>query len=114
MVAALAGIFPQERPDPADLANLDAVQERWAQIEQDTQDFVENLDEAGLKQIISYTNTKGQPNVFPLWQIMLHQVNHAAQHRSKVAAMLTQLGHSPGWLDLILYLAQQKTTAEEN
>ena len=35
---------------------------------------------------------------------MLHQVNHATQHRSEVAAMLTGFGHSPGWLDLIRYL----------
>jgi uncharacterized damage-inducible protein DinB len=36
---------------------------------------------------------------------MLHQANHATQHRSEVAAMLTQFGQSPGWLDLIFYLS---------
>ena len=47
---------------------------------------------------------------------MLHQANHATQHRtplrgvlrSEVAAMLTQFGHSPGELDLLRYLEQQK------
>ena len=32
----------------------------------------------------------------PLWQQMLHQVNHATQHRSEAAVMLTQLRPLPG------------------
>jgi uncharacterized damage-inducible protein DinB len=35
---------------------------------------------------------------------MMHQVNHATQHRSEAAVMLTQFGHSPGWLDLLYYI----------
>src|SRR5216117_3285151 len=37
------------------------------------------------------------------WQ-MIHQVNHAIQHRSEAAVMLTKLGHSPGWLDLLYFV----------
>ncbi|MER3418993.1 MAG: hypothetical protein C4290_00025, partial [Chloroflexota bacterium] len=41
-----------------------------------------------------------------LWQLLLHQANHATQHRSEVAYLLTQMGHSPGDLDLLAYLLQ--------
>jgi uncharacterized damage-inducible protein DinB len=38
--------------------------------------------------------------IAPLWQLLLHNLNHATQHRSDAAQMLTDLGHSPGDLDL--------------
>jgi len=105
------GTSPTAMITPNDFADLSAVRNRWAEIEQDTQAFVAQLAEATFMQTeVAYTNTKGQSFSYPLWQLMLHQVNHATQHRSEVAAIMTQLGHSPGWLDLIMYLNLQKET----
>ncbi len=102
------GSSPTAMFDPADFADLAAIETRWDQIEQETQSFLKALNETSLERVVEYTNTKGQPYGYPLWQLMLHQVNHATQHRSEVAAMLTQFGQSPGWLDLIRYLDLQK------
>jgi uncharacterized damage-inducible protein DinB len=35
---------------------------------------------------------------------MTHQVNHATQHRSEAAVMLTRHGCSPGGMDLLYYI----------
>src|SRR5262245_52634150 len=37
----------------------------------------------------------------PVWQLMVHVVNHGTQHRSEAAALLTGEGRSPGELDLM-------------
>jgi uncharacterized damage-inducible protein DinB len=42
----------------------------------------------------------------PIWQMLVHVVNHGTQHRSEVAALLTAEGRSPGDLDLIDYAEQ--------
>jgi len=39
----------------------------------------------------------------PVWQMLVHVVNHGTQHRSEAAALLTAEGHSPGELDLFVY-----------
>ena len=46
---------------------------------------------------------KGDPFETPLWQIVLHVVNHATLHRGQVMAMLRQLGIPPPPTDLISY-----------
>ncbi|MGH2593772.1 MAG: DinB family protein, partial [Anaerolineae bacterium] len=97
-------ISPKAMLSPVEFPDLPAIRARWAQIEHDTRSFVAGLDESALGRVIEYVNTAGEPNAYPLWQMMVHQVNHATQHRSEVAMILTQFGHSPGWLDFLWYL----------
>lgn len=101
------GASPAAPLDPAAFPDLAAVRARWAEIEADTRAFVAALDAEGENspaRIVNYANSRGQRGGDPLWQLMLHQVNHGTQHRSEVAAMLTQFGHSPGELDLVRYI----------
>ena len=47
----------------------------------------------------------------PIWQMLVHVVNHGTQHRAEAAALLTAEGRSPGELDLINYAEKQTDTS---
>ncbi len=105
---SLSGFYaPQSFPD---LASLHA---RWDVIEQETKDFSLALTEESLMSPVTYTNFQGKQWSYPLWQMMLHQVNHATQHRSETAMILTTFLHSPGPLDFLVFVdfesARQKS-----
>ena len=51
----------------------------------------------------SYHDLQGKTHTTPLWQIVLHVVNHATHHRGQAAAMIRAMGHVPPPLDLIRY-----------
>ena len=98
------GRSPRAWPETTTDTDLAAIRARWHVIERDTQAFVAGLDDARLATVVEYTNMQGERWAYPLWQQMIHQVNHATQHRSEAAVLLTQLGHSPGWLDLLYFV----------
>ena len=98
------GRSPRALPEPAQFAGLAAIHARWEIVERDTQVFLGPLDAARLGQTIAYTNLEGVRWAYPLWQQMLHQVNHATQHRSEAAMLLTRHGHSPGGLDYLYFI----------
>ena len=99
------GTSPRALPSPDAFADLPAVRRRWAEIDADTRAFVAGLTRPEqLDRVVEYVNTEGQRWAYPLWQQMVHQVNHGTQHRSEVAMILTRCGHSPGWLDFLYYM----------
>jgi uncharacterized damage-inducible protein DinB len=98
------GMSPRTQLRPADFPDLAAIRSHWDGLERETRAFVERVGEAELARVIRYTNAKGESWAYPLWQMLIHQVNHATQHRSEAAMLLTQMGCSPGDLDLLIYV----------
>jgi uncharacterized damage-inducible protein DinB len=101
------GRSPRAVLDAQQFPDLPSIGRHWEGIERETQVFVAALSDAQLTREVEYTNMEGERWTYPLWQQMLHQVNHATQHRSEAAVMLTQHGHSPGWLDFLYYIDLQ-------
>ena len=46
----------------------------------------------------------------PVWQMLVHVMNHGTQHRAEAAALLTAQGRSPGELDMINYAEEIAAT----
>lgn len=98
------GNSPITRFKPEDFPTVEALRTRWLEEEKALTQFVESVSEERLNAIFQYKTTNGDPKENILWEVMAHVVNHGTQHRAEAAAMLTALGHSPGDIDLIVYL----------
>jgi len=100
----------REEPPPtlssAAFPTLEIVRRQWEELYAKRRAYIASLDDRALRDAILWPGAEGSARI-PRWQAMVHCANHGTQHRSEIAAMLTDLGHSPGDLDLILYCRDQ-------
>jgi uncharacterized damage-inducible protein DinB len=89
---------------PEDIPTFESLRARWTDEELRLMQFVANLTDERLFSKIKYISTEGNPHERVLWECMAHLVNHGTQHKTEAAAILTDMGHSPGDIDLIVYL----------
>ncbi len=82
------------------------VRRRWDELDAALQRFLAELTEEGVLRLVRYRDTRGNDQATPLWQVMLHVVNHSTYHRGQITTMLRQLGATPVSTDLIHYYRQ--------
>jgi uncharacterized damage-inducible protein DinB len=88
--------------DPAD-REFSALEREWPVLYARWQEWLTPLTDDGARAKIAYRDMKGNPYEQPLWQIVLHVVNHATHHRGQAAGFLRSMGHTPPPLDLIAF-----------
>lgn len=94
-----------------DYPDLDSIVALWRDVESRTEAFLESVSEDQLPGVITIEFDWGDISA-PLWEMMLHVVNHGTQHRSEVAMKLTNFGYSPGMLDLMFFSAAHSEPAK--
>ena len=60
---------------------------------------------------LHWTNLQGKKASLPVWQVLLHVVNHATYHRGQITTMIRQLGGNAVSTDLIYYYLDQPKAA---
>ena len=98
------GKSPLVALDPSDFPDLAAIHARWDAHDAEVADFLTELSPGRLATPVSYVNVLGETWEYPVWQMLIHVVNHGTHHRSEVADLLTRLGFSPPPLDFLVYV----------
>ncbi len=102
------GVSPTIRLKPEEFPTFESLRSRWTEEENHLMSFVGSLTDERLESKFNYRTTDGTPHERILWQAMAHVVNHGTQHRTEAAAILTDLGHSPGDIDMIYFLIENQ------
>jgi len=100
------GVSPTAVAPKEEVPTLNAVVERWAEVERGWRSWLNELTDANLDEIKTYNMLNGKTVHDPLWQCLLHMVNHGTQHCAEMAQMLTDYGQSPGNIDLVYYMRE--------
>jgi uncharacterized damage-inducible protein DinB len=79
---------------------VDALRARWNEESQHLSAFLDTLSDEDLQRTMAPPPNPPET----LGQQLLHVFNHGTQHRSEAALLLTDLGHSPGNMDLLPYI----------
>jgi uncharacterized damage-inducible protein DinB len=94
-------------PVPEDFPDLASFTASFEEEQAAVRAYIAALGEEELQRGVRYTTQTGVTYTHALWTIFTHVINHATQHRSEAAELLTEYGCSPGDLDLIVYLREK-------
>ena len=86
---------------------LAVLQAEWPVLQARWTEWIGKLDNTAAETEIFYTDSKGNYWRQPLWQLLLHVVNHDTHHRGQVTGFLRALGYTPPGLDLVAYYRSQ-------
>jgi uncharacterized damage-inducible protein DinB len=119
VLGTLAHIFAADRlwlarltgaPNPVFISDahrdLAALQNNWPALLGRWKTFAAELTDEGALAQVSYRDLAGRPWTRPMWQLVLHVVNHGTHHRGQVSGFLRSLGRTPPPVDLIYYYPQ--------
>ena len=106
------GRSPASIPDGNEFTEISSLKARWTQFEPTLLKFVRGLTETDLERVIEYKTMKFGVYCNPLWQSMLHLVNHGTYHRGQITTMLRQLGAQPILTDLMHFYRERATAAK--
>jgi len=99
----IRGNPPARFIDPAKDVRLDALRDDWPRLLEEWRSWAGGMTDESFGARVQYKDLKGNANETPLWQIVMHVVNHATHHRGQVSGFLRAMGHTPPPLDLMAY-----------
>jgi len=99
----IQGNPPARFIDPEKDMHLAVLQNDWPALHQRWKAWAAGQTDDSIRAKAAYKDLKGNAYETPLWQIVLHLVNHGSHHRGQVSGFLRAMGHAPPPLDLIAF-----------
>ena len=99
----IKGDSPTQAFNGEKFASLENLFEKWSEVENSYANFVDEISDNQLLDIIDYKNLAGEANSRCLGHILPHVVNHGTYHRGQIAAFLRQIGAEAKTTDLIYF-----------
>jgi uncharacterized damage-inducible protein DinB len=103
------GILPVAELQTAEFPTIASLRRRSVEEDRLLLSFVRSLPARQLNSTISYSWGRAQPRRRPLWQILIHIINHGTHHRSEVGRRMAILGKSPGDMDFIKFVSGENS-----
>jgi uncharacterized damage-inducible protein DinB len=97
------GRSPRALLSVAEMPTHAQITARWKQVEEAQTKFLQGLGASDLGLPVSYVNQHGETWSYPLWQQMVHVVNHSSYHRGQITTLLRQSSAEPVSTDFLLY-----------
>jgi uncharacterized damage-inducible protein DinB len=101
------GRSPSALPASAEFTDINSLREQWLEHQARLLNFVGGLSQADLDRELEYKTLKFGVYQNPLWQSLLHVINHGTYHRGQVTTMLRQLGAQPILTDLMHFYRER-------
>ena len=105
------GRSPSAIPDAKRFEHVHQLKSSWVEFEPVLLSFVRGLTQEDLNRVMEYKTMKFGVYRNPLWQSMLHLVNHGTYHRGQITTMLRQLGAQPILTDLMHFYRERANAA---
>ncbi len=103
------------KPSPAprtenDFPTFEALRRRWEQQFEEQTAFADSLTDEIVGQTFTYVAGNGRETTWRRDLFLAQLINHSTQHRAETAMAITEFGHSPGDLDVSLYVRENGAT----
>lgn len=109
-LARVSGGAPQPFISDADYS-LAVLQNDWPALHEKWRQWGQAMTDQSARESVTYKDTQGNTFSRPLWQLILHVVNHGTHHRGQVSGFLRAMGQTPPPLDLTAYYREQAAHA---
>ncbi|MBZ5623749.1 MAG: DinB family protein, partial [Acidobacteriia bacterium] len=93
--------------------SLSVLQTEWPRLHESWKQWAAELTDETALAPLAYTDMKGRPWSQPLWQLVLHVVNHGTHHRGQVSGFLRSMGRTPPAIDLIFYYRERPSGTDD-